>query len=173
MSDILTKCSSYHFVHRATCGFQPRSPVTTEGSQGLKGSDKPLHALKHRDKTTALIFVEFCCDEQSALSQHNTAFAYIGVTADGEEASTLRSVLERVERLCGKDLDDMATVNQESCNSVRLFPAVLGSLFANAEFFDFARHVAAAFSDGLAAETTSRGSDLEDLRQREMAGLRY
>ena len=31
-------------------------------------------------------------------------------------------------------------------------------LFANAEFFDFGRHVAAAFSDGLAAETTSRGS---------------
>ena len=100
LSDILTKCSSYHFVHRATCGFQPRSPATTEGSQGLKGSDKPLHTLKPRDKTIALIFVEFCCDEQSALSQHNTAFAYIGVTAEGEEASTLRSVLERVERLC-------------------------------------------------------------------------
>ena len=85
MSDILTKCSSYHFVHRATCGFQPKSPAVTEGSKGLKGSDKPLHTLKPRDKTIALIFVEFCCDEQSALSQHNTAFAYIGVTAEGKK----------------------------------------------------------------------------------------
>ena len=100
LSDILTKCSSYHFVHRATCGFQPKSPAVTEGSKGLKGFDKPLQTLKPREKTIALIFVEFCCDEQSALSQHNTAFAYIGVTADGEEASTLRSVLERVDRLC-------------------------------------------------------------------------
>ena len=77
-------------------------------------------------------------------------------------------------QLTSKDLDDVATVNQESCNSVHLFPAVLWKcVYANAEFFDFERHVAAAFSDGLAAETTSRGSDLEDLRQREMAGLRY
>ena len=66
----------------------------------MKGFDKPLQTLKPREKTIALIFVEFCCDEQSALSQHNTAFSYIGVTADGEEASTLRSVLERVDRLC-------------------------------------------------------------------------
>ena len=68
LSDILTKCSSYHFVHRATCGFQPKSPAITEGSKGLKGFDKPLQTLKPRDKTIALIFVEFCCDEQSTLS---------------------------------------------------------------------------------------------------------
>ena len=104
LSDILTKCSSYHFVHRATCGFQPRGPAIVGGSDVSKGSSMPVEPLGHRDETVALIFIEFCCDEQSALKQHNTAFAYIGVTADGEEASTLRSVLDRVDRLCASAL---------------------------------------------------------------------
>ena len=65
-----------------------------------KASEMPVEPLGPRDETIALIFIEFCCDEQGALKQHNTAFANIGVTADGEEAFTLRSVLDRVERLC-------------------------------------------------------------------------
>ena len=94
MSDIATKCSKYHFIHRSTCGFVPTHPAVES-----EGSVKPLAGMNQRDETTvALILIEFCCDEESALKHTNTAFLYIGVSADGEKASTLKDVLGQVER---------------------------------------------------------------------------
>ena len=70
LSDILTKCSTYHFQHRASCGFVKVAPANV--SEVLK--------RKQTKPQVALILVELCCQEDSGLKSVNTAFGYIGVT---------------------------------------------------------------------------------------------
>ena len=70
LSDILTKCSTYHFQHRATCGFVKVAPANV--SEVLK--------RKQTKPQVALILVELCCQEDSELKSVNTACGYIGVT---------------------------------------------------------------------------------------------
>ena len=49
--------------------------------------------------------------------------------------SSCYTFLRNPSQLTSKDLDDVATVNQESCNSVHLFPAVLWKCICKRSMF--------------------------------------
>ena len=89
LSDILTKCSTYHFQHRATCGFVKVAPANV--SEVLK--------RKQTKPQVALILVELCCQEDSGLKSVNTAFGYIGVTEKYEDMKTYKDVRARIDVL--------------------------------------------------------------------------
>lgn len=91
LSDILTKCSTYHFQHRATCGFVKVAPANV--SEVLK------QKRKQTKPQVALILVELCCQEDSAMKSVNTAFGYIGVTENCEDVKTYKDVRARVSVL--------------------------------------------------------------------------
>ena len=86
LSDILTKCSTYHFQHRASCGFVKVAPANV--SEVLK--------RKQTKPQVALILVELCCQEDSGLKSVNTAFGYIGVTERCEDMKTYKDVRARI-----------------------------------------------------------------------------
>ena len=90
LSDILTKCSSFHFVHRSTIGFTPVGPAQLSTLSAVKGVSKT--------GKPALILVELCCQENSALMRKSTPFAYFGITPDAETQRTVDEVRELVER---------------------------------------------------------------------------
>ena len=89
LSDILTKCSTYHFQHRASCGFVKVAPANV--SEVLK--------RKQTKPQVALILVELCCQEDSGLKSVNTAFGYIGVTEKCEDMKTYKDVRARIDVL--------------------------------------------------------------------------
>ena len=72
LSDIRAKCFNYHFQHRASCGFVKVAPPNV--SQVL------TRKRKRNKPQVALILVELCCQENSAMKTVNTAFGYVGVT---------------------------------------------------------------------------------------------
>ena len=89
LSDILTKCSTYHFQRRASCGFVKVAPANV--SEVLK--------RKRTKPEVALILVELCCQEDSGLKSVNTAFGYIGVTEKCEDMKTYKDVRARIDVL--------------------------------------------------------------------------
>ena len=89
LSDILTKCSTYHFQHRASCGFVKVAPANV--SEVLK--------RKQTKPQVALILVELCCQEDSGLKSVNTAFGYIGVTEKCVDMKTYKDVRARIDVL--------------------------------------------------------------------------
>ena len=72
--------------------------------------------------------------------------------------SSCYTFLRNPSQLTSKDLDDVATVNQESCNSVHLFPAVLWKCICKRGIFPFQM--------GWPRRLPQGDLDLEDLRQR-------
>ncbi len=91
LSDILTKCSTYHFQHRASWGFVEVAPVdVSEVLKPKRKTDKPQ---------VALILVELCCQEDSAMNRVNAAFGYVGVTDMCEDVKTYKNVCMRVSEL--------------------------------------------------------------------------
>ena len=90
VSDILTKCSSYHFTHREAIGFTKVGPAqlaTVSAVEGLAKTGKK-----------ALILIELCCQENSALKRKNSAFAYFGISSKAEEQLTVDNLCDLVQR---------------------------------------------------------------------------
>ena len=69
LSDFLTKCTTYHFQQRASCGFVKIPPANV--------SEVLRKKWKQNKPQVALILVELCCQEDSAMKTVNSAFGYV------------------------------------------------------------------------------------------------
>ena len=95
LSDILTKCSTYHFVHRVSIGFVSLGPAQLAESN-VKQLSTNVSSVSMGQ--TMVILVEVCCSENSALKRLCSEIAYVGVAEDAEDNATYNRVRTQIAR---------------------------------------------------------------------------
>ena len=89
-SQSVLRITLLNFTHREAIGFTKVGPAqlaTVSAVEGLAKTGKK-----------ALILIELCCQENSALKKKNSAFAYFGISSKAEEQLTVDNLCDLAQR---------------------------------------------------------------------------